>query len=130
MIREDLPPRRTVSPPAGVLAWLAWALFGNEDDGVYGDDRWRAGRAPSFRLAVQWWFRNPLHNLFFYVIGVADKPRAFFSTREWGSPGWTFHYLRAGRLVLPFVSYRGRIKFYAGWRPYGAFGLKLNFSRT
>ena len=130
MIREDFPPRRNVSTP-WLLRWfrLLWALFGNEDDGIYGDDKWRAGRAKTWKLAVIWWFRNPFHNLFFYVIGVADRHRTFYSTREWGSSGWTFHVLRCGWLWLPFISYRGRVKFYIGWRPYGAFGTKLNLSK-
>ena len=130
MIREDFPPRRHISTP-WLLRWFRvwWALFGNEDDGYYGDDRWRAGREKTLWLAVLWWFRNPFHNLFFYVIGVADRHRTFYSSREWGSPGWTFHALRWGWLWFPFVSYRGRIKFYIGWRPYGAFGTKLNFAR-
>lgn len=131
MIREDFPPRRYISTP-WLLRWLRplWAIFGNDDDGLYGDDRWRAGRAKTLKLAVLWWFRNPFHNLFFYVIGVADRHRTFYSTREWGSPGWTLHVLRCDWLWLPFISYRGRIKFYIGWRPYGAFGTKLNFSKS
>ena len=131
MMREDFPPRRHISTP-WLLRWLRilWALFGNEDDGIYGDEKWRAGRNPSPWLAIAWWFRNPFHNLFFYVIGVADRPRTFYSTREWGSPGWTFHVLRCGWLWLPFISHRGRVNFYAGWRPYGAFGFKLNRAKS
>ena len=112
-----------------------WALFGNDDDGYFGDDRWRAGRAKTFRLAVQWWFRNPFHNLFFYVIGIADKPRTFWSLpgRSWGTvDGWTFHWLHADGswLWLPFASFRNhRVSAYAGWRPYGAFGFKFQIKR-
>lgn len=130
MLKEQFFPRRKLTTP-WAMRWLriVWALFGNEDDGIYGDEKWRAGRAKTWNLAVIWWFRNPFHNLFFYVIGVADRHRTFYSTREWGSPGWTFHALRCGWLWLPFISYRGRVKFYAGWRPYGAFGTKLNLSK-
>lgn len=130
MLREPFPPRRHISTP-WLLRWfrLLWAIFGNEDDGIHGDDKWRAGRDKTWRLAVLWWVRNPFHNLFFYVIGIADRPRDFYSTREWGSPGWTFHALRWGWLWLPFVSYLGWCNFYAGWRPYGAFGLKFNFAK-
>jgi hypothetical protein len=130
VIRQDMPPRRIVQAPSSPLAWLVWALVGNDDDGLHGDERWRAGRTPSLWLAVQWWFRNPFHNLFFYVIGVAHKQRTVYSTREWSAPGWTFHITRAGWLPLPFVCFRGRPNFYAGWRPTGAFGLKFNFSRS
>lgn len=130
MIRQDLPPRAAPRPPAGLVAWLVWALFGNDDDSIHGDERWRAGRERTTWLAVQWWFRNPFHNLFFYVLGVAHKPRTLFSSREWSNKGWTFHATRCGRLWLPFICHRGRVNFYAGWRPAGAFGFKFNFSKT
>lgn len=129
MLVEHFPPRRKIS-----RNWLQrlnpiWAIFGNEDDGPYGDDKWRAGRAKTWKLAVIWWFRNPFHNLFFYVIGIADHPRTFYSTKLWGEqPGWSFHYTPTPtlRIPLPFVSHKGKVNFYAGWRPYGAFGFKLN----
>lgn len=130
---EHFPPRRTPS------IWRKlnplWALFGNDDDGYFGDDRWRAGRQKTFTLAVQWWFRNPFHNLFFYVIGIADQHRTFWSRpdRSWGAvDGWTFHWLRAdsGWLWFPLASYRSdRVSAYAGWRPYGAFGFKLQIKK-
>jgi hypothetical protein len=67
--------------------WLAWALFGNEDDGIYGqypETRWGA---------VQWWLRNPAHNLTFYVMGAAhlDHKRSGmwpFSVFAPGGQGW------------------------------------------
>lgn len=136
MLKETLPPRRILSTP-WALRWMKplWALFGNEDDGIYGDDRWRGTRNPTPWLAIVWWFRNPFHNLFFYMIGIADHPRTFYSTKEWGTPGWTFHLLRSDKyrwIWLPFASYKkagGGFNFYAGWRPYGAFGFKLNFAK-
>lgn len=133
MLVEKFKPRREMPMP-----WLlrlfnfSWAIFGNDDDGLFGDERWRAGREKTLRLALTWWFRNPFHNLFFYVIGVADRDRVFYSSRDWGVQGWTFHAINCTdtwlRWVwLPFISYRSpRVSFYAGWRPYGAFGLKLN----
>lgn len=128
MLVEKFGPRLEVQMP-WILRWfnLSWAIFGNDDDGLFGDARWRAGRPESLWLAIVWWFRNPFHNLFFYVLGVADRPRTFYSTREWGSQGWTFHCLRWRFLFLPLVSYRSKyVSFYFGWRPYGAFGMKLN----
>lgn len=156
MIREDFPPRRaTPERPAGLWAWFVWAFFGNVDDGALGPANWACPLFPKltgWRLAwgflplpvfvgvagsdqwprlraLCWWVRNPFHNLFFYVIGIADRPREFYSTREWGSPGWTFHAVRWGWLWLPFVSFKGWCNFYIGWRPYGAFGLKFNFAK-
>ena len=109
--------------------------FGNEDDGWYGDDKWRAGRSKTPWLAIQWFFRNPMHNFTFYVIGVADKPRSFHYTKEWGkSDGLSFFTVKAedGLLKdvsLPMVAYVGRKRgWYVGWRPYGSFGISLNFA--
>lgn len=126
MIQENFPPRRSINTP-WMLRWFRpiWAIFGNEDDGFYGDDKWRAGREKTLGLAIQWWFRNPFHNLFFYVIGVADRERTVYSFGEWGSPGWSFHVVNWKFLYLPFISYSGKVDFYIGWRPYGAFGVKL-----
>ncbi|AWI53224.1 hypothetical protein DEH84_07105 [Aquabacterium olei] len=115
-----------------------WLLFGNEDDGWYGDATWRAGRPESIGLAVLWWLRNPCHNLTWYLIGVADRERIV--TGRWvpriHKPGggaltcWT-DVLVCNRwwLSLPFVSYLSPYcKFYLGWRTGGAFGIKLNLS--
>lgn len=114
--------------PRGLLAFVLWALFGNADDGYYGDEKWRAGRTRSFWLAVAWWFRNPAHNLCFYVIGYADRDHWFAGEKDWGVDyGWSVHYcfLPDGSRTRPLVSYKtkaGRLR-YIGWRPYGAFGI-------
>lgn len=132
-LSEHHEPRRTV--PGFRKLNPFWALFGNDDDGYFGDDRWRAGRTKTLGLALQWWLRNPFHNLFFYVIGIADRPRTFWSRpgRGWGEvDGWTFHWLQAdgGRFRFPFASFRNhRFSAYAGWRPYGAFGFKFQIKR-
>jgi hypothetical protein len=127
-----------------------WALFGNADDGVLGPPwylhptflwipesiGWRWWRA------VCWWFRNPAHNLTFYIIGVADVDRMVSS--RWGAdihpPVGGLHFMwtmapvqlwRGKQVVisLPFVSYLSEhVKAYAGWRPSGAFGFKANIS--
>lgn len=106
-----------------------WALFGNADDGIYGDDAWRAGRPCTPWLAVQWWFRNPFHNLFCYVIGVSNKPFTFTWTKGAGmeDAGVIRGYVMYGRWRLPFIGYRSsRFVAYAGWRPSGAFGFKAH----
>lgn len=115
------------------------ALFGNADDGLWGDAKWRASRGGRRTLweAWVWWTRNPAHNLTWYVIGVADRDRIVC-----GRHGDAFHPPGGGPLIcwtrvtvmglpvcLPFVSYLSvHVKAYAGWRPSGAFGLKLNIS--
>lgn len=126
---EKLPARRKINRNFIQRFYPFWALFGNEDDGYYGDDRWRNGRDKTLKLAILWWFRNPFHNLFFYTIGIADHPRTVYSTAEWGTEGkLTLHFTPTPTLKfpLPFISYKGKISFYIGWRPYGAFGFKLN----
>ena len=140
MLKEILPPRRaTPEHPTGWWSWLVWALFGNEDDGPHGDKNfkcpvllWIITPSVNWRWwrAVAWWVRNPAHNLCFYVWGVADKPRTFYSTQDWGSvKGWTYHATQCEGRWLPFASYKGWCNFYVGWRPYGAFGLKFNFAK-
>ncbi len=117
------------------IAWwypldLAWLLFGNEDDGIYGDATWRAGRPRSFGLAVKWWLRNPCHNLTWYVLGIANRDRLLVINKDSDAPGWVYGYLSAGWLRLPFLAYNGRLVGYIGWRPSGAFGLKLRRGKT
>ena len=87
------------------------------------------------RLALVWFFRNPFHNFTFYVIGVADKPRTFEYDKVWGkSDGFNLTFVEplAGLfkgLRLPMLSYVGKKRgWYVGWRPYGSFGISLNFA--
>lgn len=65
MLIEKFVPRREMQLP-WLLRWFnfTWALIGNDDDGLFGDDRWRAGREKTLWLAIVWWFRNPFHNSF------------------------------------------------------------------
>jgi hypothetical protein len=84
---------------------------------------------------IDWFFRNPLHNFSFYVIGISDHvdspafhrygkyPNANFSPR----PGWNICVIHYHWLRLPYVAYwNPHVSFYAGWRLAGEFGLKLN----
>jgi hypothetical protein len=124
--------RRTI--PASNKRGLLWALFGNEDDGFYGDANWNPQRKTDRKTAIKWWFRNPAHNLTFYVLGVADKERLVCGPHgddhqlEGGGFVWSFTMVMGSKIKLPYINYtKGRIKAYAGWRPSGAFGFKLNF---
>jgi hypothetical protein len=135
--------KRSSEKPRLTVKWYRklnpiWILFGNEDDGIYGDDGWRAGRDKTFGLAVKWWLRNPLHNLMFYVIGVGDRDRVVVGPwapdfhRPDGGLLWcvTIVHVLGLPIPLPFVSYLGgHLKAYIGWRPSGAFGVKLNILR-
>lgn len=102
--------------------------FGNADDPTppnwyKPDDRHRH---------TKWYFRNPLHNFNFYVIGVADKKFSrsgkFPERNSDPRGGWDFAVTRRHVLLLPYFSYdRHWCNFYLGWRERGNFGIKLNF---
>jgi hypothetical protein len=116
--------------PAFSQKWNPIFWWGNIDDPVPPED-YRPGEKNRVR---KWYFRNPLHNFTFYVIGIADKPfvrtgrypRDVFSPE----PGWNFAVCKYKWVRLPFVAYqKGRLKFYFGWRERGNFGIKLTFSK-
>lgn len=69
------------------LTWIAWAISGNDDDGIYGDLNWNPDQEKTVRRAIRWWFRNPLHNLVFCVIGCAGADGV---TREGPYPNDVF----------------------------------------
>lgn len=108
--------------------WNPSFWWGNADDPVPPD--WYRPDDPE--RAQKWYFRNPLHNFDFYVIGIADKP--FIRTGRFPSTvfnpngGWNWAVCSYRWIRLPFVSYwHGDFKFYLGWRERGNFGLKLTF---
>ena len=105
-----------------------WWIASGEPPGVY---------EPHSRMRrIDWFFRNPLHNFSFYVIGVSDhvNSSAFHRYGKYPSdnfapkPGWNVCVIHYHWLRLPYVAYwNPRVSFYAGWRLAGEFGLKLNF---
>lgn len=106
---------------------LFW--FGNIDDPVPPDWYRPNNRTRTFL----WHCRNPFHNLFFYVIGIADKEFEIIGKYPGRisdpNGGWNWTVCRYKWLRLPLVSYqRGSFNFYLGWRNRGNFGMKLNFS--
>lgn len=106
-----------------------WSVFGNADDGPCGDDKWRRGRPDTFWLRVQWWLRNPAHNLTHYVVGVADRAHTYHGP-DMGSQGLILARVVCGPLVLPFVAFNHKgLYSYIGWRPSGAFGIKLIYRK-
>jgi hypothetical protein len=82
-----------------------------------------------------WWARrNWLQNLFAFVIGVQDHDHTFSGSATSDgifapAPGrWNFGVVRLvgcwSWIPLPLISYRDNHReLYAGWRPYGAFGM-------
>lgn len=100
-------------------------LFGNNEDGFWGDSRWNPEGKRDFKTAWNWWTRNPFHNLFFHAIGFTDKQTQMYgphvpSITNTADVGWNAHIVRPfsyswQRLVLGFL--------YAG----SAFVLKTYF---
>lgn len=116
-----------------LLAWLIWALFGNDEDGVLGDRNYNPAQIDSIWWRIGWWLRNPMHNLMFHVPPFGLVGRQFTRTgncnvfvEPWGGWGWAV--IRYKWMRLPFISYYGRIKFYFGWRERGNFGMKLTWN--
>lgn len=104
--------------------------FGNVDDPLP-PDWYRPGK--SLRRTT-WFVRNPMHNLMFYTVGIADKdsarsgyyPETIFNPNE----GWNYTVCKRNRCRMPLVSYQCRsFHFYFGWRKQGNFGIKINFEK-
>ena len=125
--RHQVTVTNTMHIPHG-LKWSPKFWLGNQDDPVPPDDY-----RPGDRHRVQkWYFRNPTHNLTFYVIGVADKtfrrtgryPDQVFNPRG----GWNWTVCKYKWVRLPFISFgRKSFRFYLGWRERGDFGGRLTF---
>lgn len=132
-----------------ILRWMLWTLFGNDDDGIFGEEsaRFQPDVEPSLAKAIAWNLRNPLHNFCFYIIGSAESVNSAFTLLEVSAKGvkaYTYEpeatTVFAGEqsslyLALhggkPFVSIcwnwndSMQSKFYLGWRCRGNFGAKL-----
>lgn len=104
--------------------WVAWALFGNDDDGIFGEEvRYKVERISDTGKALCWGVRNPLHNFCFYVIGSAERCNSELTFIQL-APGNSkcFHYEPVGQTNFPSKS----SCFYAGlhgWKPYIALRL-------
>ncbi len=145
-------PRHRYQPRWYALGhWTAWILFGNDDDGIFGEGGGKAYRPwqpNTFGKAVRWWTRNPFHNLTHYGIGSADRVNSELTLfncccrgicilhydpiakKNFGCKRSSFFMaLHGGK---PFISLRlcypnnYRSEFYIGWRKHGAFGFKCN----
>ncbi len=129
-----------------------WVLFGNDDDGVFGEGPqalWMLHKPPTFSKALLWSLRNPFHNYTFYVLGFASKyvhcdefvvinltPKSFrFCTyTPYGTTVFSDRhtcFFVAFHSMRPFISFRytfenqKRFEGFCGWRERGNFGLKL-----
>jgi hypothetical protein len=99
---------------------------------------WWVGNAddqpPAGYTGWSWFLRNPFHNFFFYVVGVSDRvtKRYGICTSQVFVRGFNAtatYVIGSAILWLPFLSYLNpHFRAYFGWRPGGAFGIKLNYS--
>jgi hypothetical protein len=111
---------------------VIWALFGNDEDGIYGTPGWST--LTGWRLAVAWWLRNPCHNLCFHVVGVCDfhpgwsgRFDGVFPSDDASSEGahWNWGFCTVGQDKYPFLAYEGLWgRGYIGWRKGGAFAIR------
>jgi len=105
--------------------------FGNDDEPDPPAAFWPG--YPQLVRVIAWHWRNPLHNFAAYVIGVKGKQFIFVASQPntvdssfADGGGWLFAKVICGKRVLPYISYAGRhLRFYAGWRPSGMFGLRV-----
>ena len=66
---------------------------------------------PLWIRKILWGIRNPLHNLFFFVIGLSDQPDVVNYSGQWPKEGQKWN------IILPFISYKGKKwEYYFGWR--------------
>lgn len=126
--------------------WLTWGLWGNDDDGIFGESQ-RVPYSTNIHAwtCVRWGTRNPLHNFSFYVIGSAHWKRHYnavlFSASDEGVRAFArgketvFDSNNAFKIAFndfkPFISLQfshfknRRFQFYVGWRERGNLGFKL-----
>ncbi len=130
--------------------WLTWMLFGNDNDGIFGEFSHRPYKLNcknNFKKALSWWIRNPLHNFTFYTIGSAHCVNSKFTILNINRYGiCCFHYDPVAKHTFggpgsslfiglhgwkPFFSlrldYSKRLtsQYYLGWRNRGNFGFKF-----
>lgn len=128
--------------------WVAWAMLGNEHDGIFGEDTNPPFTdQPGMKSFLAWQLRNPADNFCFYVIGSADwKTHHSFSVVHADALGTRVmkneqrpSVFGKGRSAVifafndykPFLSVKFPVSkdhqtdFYFGWRPEGHFGMKF-----
>ncbi|MDB6081900.1 MAG: hypothetical protein JWO53_1172 [Chlamydiia bacterium] len=130
--------------------WTTWALFGNDDDGIFGEGKkanYKLQEPISSKLALYWTCRNPLHNFCFYVIGqaymknseytllsISEGEKKYLSYKAEGSTVFekgNSSFFLGFHGWKPFIAFKIQhshsyhTEFYLGWRERGNFGLKL-----
>ncbi len=130
--------------------WITWSLFGNDDDGIFGEEvtaKYKPEMPVSSCKAFRWFCRNPFHNFTFYVIGSAYRKNGELDILRINGPRVSAgHYRCPGKTNFPskkcscfFIAFHGGKPFvslrmihsktrktdiYFGWRSRGNFGIK------
>src|SRR3989344_2497974 len=119
-------------PPWDLFHWTTWMLFGNQNNGIFGEDQEKPySEDIGLGSFLAWQLRNPLHNFTFYGIGSAGWEKhttteAYSLDNKKGSHSkLVFNdYKPFISLVFP-VSKEREFQFYFGWRERGNLGIKL-----
>lgn len=133
--------------PYDVGHWITWNLFGNERNGIFGEDCGKPySQEISFKTFLRWNIRNPASNFCSYTLGKREKtkrksfailranekflfmqkdetPCIFSESKASFNLGLNFY---KPFLAFKFPVYKDkRFDFYFGWRPDNTFGIKL-----
>ena len=129
-----------------VARWITWGLWGNDDNGIFGESQ-RVPYSTNIHTGTcaLWATRNPLHNFSFYVIGSAHWEHHYNAILFSASGEGVRAFARGKEAVFdsdnafkiafndfkPFIALQfahfknKRFQFYAGWRERGNLGFKL-----
>ena len=143
-----VPLSREQIEPYDIGHWVSWNLFGNEDDGIFGEYCVAKpfSKEIDFKSFLRWNMRNPLSNISKYTLGKKGKreinsfaifkinDRFLFMQKDYKP--YIFSESKASfnlslNHYLPFLSFKfpvfleRRFDFYMGWRPDGSLGIKL-----
>lgn len=147
---HTIPKRRSLVCWYDLVHWTTWMLFGNDDEGIFGEFAsrpYRISQTNNLFKATQWWCRNPLHNFTHYILGSAQRPNSEFTLLNFNCHSLTFcnykpiatrnYGCKCSSLFVclhggkPFFSlklvypWNRKTECYIGWRKNGSFGIKL-----
>ncbi len=128
--------------------WLTWTFFGNEHDGIFGEDTQPPfTESPGMKSFLAWQLRNPACNFCFFVLGSGDwKTHHSYTVLQADAKGvkgfktepdpsvfgqGTSAVIFSFNDYKPYLSFKFPVSkyhmtdFYFGWRPEGHFGIKF-----
>lgn len=126
--------------------WITWNLFGNENNGIFGEDCKKPySENINTWTFVKWTARNPASNFCKYTLGKRKEEDNSFAILRLNDKFLFMHkdeepcifsksaasFNFAVNHYKPFISFKfpvypgRRFDFYFGWRPDNTFGIKL-----